>query len=104
MLTAIHLPPPEAPIAYRKVRLRGAIDYPALLVAVQRTGEGARAVLSALGPRPLLLEVARASELPERGHTEAHPLNTHSVSTPWRKHMVRVELRRALATLEAAGG
>ena len=104
ILTRVQLPPPGAPVGHRKLRLRGAIDYGALLVAVQRTPEGARAVLSALGPSPLLVEAGAGEDLAERAWAAAHPLSTHAISTPWRKHMVRIEVRRALAALEASGG
>lgn len=102
VLTAIHLPPPSPfaaeAVIHRKLRLRGSIDYGLLLVAVQRQGTGARAVLSALGPHPVLVEATRAEDLPELAHKAARPLGTHAVPSTWRKHMVRVEVRRALAT------
>ena len=104
ILTRVQLPPPGAPVGHRKLRLRGAIDYAALLVAVQRTPEGSRAVLSALGPSPLLVQAAAGEDLAERAWAAAHPLSTHAISTTWRKHMVRIEVRRALAALESARG
>jgi len=97
VLTRIRLPAPTGPVVYRKVRLRGSIDYPALLTAVRRDGDGATAVLSALGPQPLAIVADRAAELPELAWQAARPLNTHAISTVWRKHMVRVEVQRALA-------
>lgn len=106
ILTRIHIPLAGAPVVHRKVRLRGSIDYAALLVAVRREGDGARAVLSALGPRPVEVSAERAEDLPELAWKAAKPLNTHVVSTTWRKHMARVEVRRALADLsrvEVAG-
>jgi 4-hydroxybenzoyl-CoA reductase subunit beta len=99
VLTTIVLPPNPGAIASRKVRQRPAIDYPAVLVAVRRDGDGASAVLSAIGPRPIEVNAERADDLPELAWRAARPLNTHTVSTSWRKHMVRVEVRRALASL-----
>lgn len=103
ILARVHLPPAGGPVVHRKVRLRGTIDYGALLVAVRREGEGARAVLSALGPRPVEVHADRAEELPELAWRAARPLNTHVVSTTWRKHMARVEVRRALTELSRVG-
>jgi 4-hydroxybenzoyl-CoA reductase subunit beta len=97
VLVRLHLPPPTAPVVHRKLRARGSIDYPLLLVAVRREGAGARAVLSALGPTPVEVFAERADELPELAWRAAHPLPTHLWSTTWRKHMVRVEVARALS-------
>ena len=96
ILTSIHLPKPRGFVAHRKLRLRGAIDYPLLLCAVRREGGGATAVLSAIGPKPIFVQADKASELPEAAWAAAKPLNTHLASTSWRKHMVRVEVSRAL--------
>lgn len=98
VLTAVILPPPGAPIAWRKVRLRGAIDYGALLVAVQRRAKAARAVISAVGPAPFEV-IAPPADLAEAAWETAKPLGTHLVATSWRRHMVRVSVRRALAEL-----
>jgi 4-hydroxybenzoyl-CoA reductase subunit beta len=97
ILTRILLPPPAAPVVHRKLRLRGAIDYGLLLVAVQRTGTGARAVLSAIGPQPILVSAPASADLPEVAYRAAKPLSTHAIASVWRKQMVRVEVKRALA-------
>lgn len=102
LLTELVLPRVEFPVVHRKLRRRGAIDYGLLLVAVRREGEGATAVLSALGPRPVEVHAERAEDLPELAWRAARPLNTHAVSTSWRKHMVRVEVGRALASCAPA--
>ncbi len=96
------LPPPRGFVAHRKLRIRGSIDYPLLLTAVRREGAGASAVLSALGPRPIWVQADKAADLPELAWAKAKPLNTHSVATTWRKHMVRVEVRRALESTTQA--
>lgn len=100
VLLSIHLPPPSAPVVHRKVRRRAAIDYGLLLVAVQAEGEGGRAVLSALGPRPVEVVAERIHELPELAWAAARPLSTHATPSTWRKHMVRVEVCRAVAALQ----
>ncbi|MFT5683226.1 MAG: 4-hydroxybenzoyl-CoA reductase subunit beta [Myxococcota bacterium] len=99
ILTRIILPAPSAPVVHRKLRLRNAIDYGLLLVAVQRDGVGARAVISAIGPQPILVHVPAAGDLPEAAYKAAKPLSTHAIASVWRKQMVRVEVKRALAEL-----
>jgi 4-hydroxybenzoyl-CoA reductase subunit beta len=96
ILTTIHLPAPRGFVAHRKLRMRGAIDYPLLLCAVRREGSGATAILSAIGPQPIVVQVDQASDLAEAAWAAAKPLNTHMASTTWRRHMVRVEVQRAL--------
>ena len=101
IITRVYIPEPTSNIVHHKVRLRQAIDYGALLVAVQTQGDGARAVISALGPSPIEVAVDTASELEEAAFRIARPLNTHIVETGWRKHMVRVAIRRALAQAQS---
>ena len=93
------VPPPGAPIAYRKLRARGAIDYPQLLTAVQHIHDTWRCVVSAVGPAPLRLEATSPPELVEAAMAEVQPLTTHLASPAWRKKLVRVELARAMAEL-----
>jgi len=99
VLTGIHLPAPQGATVHRKLRLRGSIDYPALLVGVRQEGAAATAVLSALGPRPVVVHAEKMEDLPELSWAAAKPLNTHAISTPWRRHMVRIEVARALREL-----
>lgn len=109
LLTGLWLPPPDGVVVHRKLRRRGAIDYPLLLVAAKLDPEGrGRVVLSAIGPRPLEVQglaetlasdgVDAAAELAWK---QAFPLATHSVPSVWRKRMVRVEVRRALEQARA---
>ena len=97
IISRVLVPSTPSGVVHHKIRLRGAIDYGALLVAVRRSGSGAHAVLSALGPAPIRVHVDDASDLEEAAFRTARPLNTHVVDTGWRKHMVRVAIRRALA-------
>lgn len=99
LLTRVILPPPSAPVVHRKLRTRQAIDYAQLLVAVSRGDAGWRAVISAIGPRPIAVEAPTAEALAEAAFKEAQPLTTHLTAPPWRKQMVRVEVRRAAAQL-----
>jgi len=82
ILTRILLPPATSPVAHRKLRIRGAIDYGLLLVAVQRTGSGARAVLSALGPQPVVIATEQAEDLHQQRHRK---LRDAAVQQPARK-------------------
>jgi 4-hydroxybenzoyl-CoA reductase subunit beta len=102
LLVRVLLPPPKDPIAHRKLRIRGAIDYPLLLTAVTGGPGDFQAVLSAVGPSPVHVRVDSAEALIEAGWRAARPLNTHVVATTWRKKMVRVELQRAVDYLAAA--
>ncbi len=96
VLTRIIVPLPRHPIIHRKVRLRASIDYAAVLVAVERSPEAARAVISAIGPAPIEVSSADPAELPKLAYKASVPLRTHVMATTWRRHMVRVSVRRAL--------
>lgn len=98
ILTQVHIPWPaaDAAMGWYKVRSRAAIDYGAVLVAVSRQGTHARAVLSAVGPAPLLIE-GEAASLAERARHLARPTPTHIHDTAWRRHMVGIAVQRALA-------
>ena len=99
LITSIRLPAPTSSVVHRKVRLRSAIDYGALLVAVAASDQGLRAVVSAVGPRPVEVVGATPEALAEAAHAAAHPLATHLHPVPWRKALVRIEVLRAAAAL-----
>lgn len=99
LLTHVELPPPGAPIAFRKLRQRAAIDYGLLLTAVQRREDGFYAVISAIGPSPIAVSAPTAEALIDAAHQAVQPLATHLPSVTWRKKMVRIEVRRALGPL-----
>ncbi len=117
LITRILLPPaPRARLVHRKLRSRGAIDYPLLLTAIRldldenHQPTGGRVVLSALGPRPVEIEGADealvqgdSAAIAELAWKQALPLSTHTWPSTWRKKMVRVEVRRALATAMGDG-
>ncbi len=104
-------PPPQAAeqaspprVAFRKGRARGALDYGWLLVAVRRDVEASggvtwRAVISGTGPRLVEVSGASVEALAEAAHDAVQPLGTHLENVPWRKAMVRVEVRRAADSL-----
>ncbi len=113
LLTAILLPPPpRARLGQRKLRARGAIDYPLLLTAVRLDRDdagavsGGRVVISAVGPRPIAiadvsepLAAGAFEEVAELAYRQVFPLATQVWSSTWRKKMIRVEVRRALEAL-----
>jgi 4-hydroxybenzoyl-CoA reductase subunit beta len=99
ILTRVLLPAAKAPVAHRKGRTREAIDYGWLLVAVAREADRYRAVVSAVGPTPVEVRGASPAELAENAFRAVQPLATHLQPAPWRKKMVRVEVRRAAESL-----
>jgi len=106
--------------SYRKLRPRGAIDFPMLSIAIAARGtrahvEALRVVVGALGARPrvvggldalvagreadesLFADVARVA------HQQCRPLTNVPYDVAWRHEMVPVYVTRALrATWEAA--
>jgi 4-hydroxybenzoyl-CoA reductase subunit beta len=102
---------------YRKLRLRGSIDYPlaGVAVALKRSDgyvEDARVAITAVNPAPLLVrgvekEVAGkpvtediAAAVGELAARAAKPLTTSALTPEYRREMIRVFAKRAL--LEAA--
>ena len=101
--------------AFEKLRQRGAIDFPLLNVAVagecndDGTLADLRVVVSALGSRPRVvsgLDKLAPGQRPtaelidaaaERAHAQCHPLENIIVDPDWRRAMVPVYVRRALA-------
>jgi 4-hydroxybenzoyl-CoA reductase subunit beta len=96
--------------AYRKLRVRGSIDYPLAGVAVALQGNGsisgARIAITGVNPAPLLVraDVLRGRELSEKLAAEvgelaartAKPLTTSALTPEYRREMVRVFTRRVL--------
>jgi 4-hydroxybenzoyl-CoA reductase subunit beta len=105
---------------YRKLRVRGSIDYPLAGIAVAFKGgnghvEDPRIAITAVNPAPLLVsgvaehmngetlttEIAEAAgALAARA---ARPLTTSALTPEYRREMVRVLTKRALLELGAAG-
>jgi 4-hydroxybenzoyl-CoA reductase subunit beta len=101
LLTRIVLPAPSDAVVHRKARARGAIDYALVLVAVARGSAAYRAVISAIGPRPIAVEANTPAELAEAATKACQPLPTHLQPSPWRKKLLRVEVARAAALLSS---
>jgi len=121
LLTRIRLPAPNGwRASYRKLRRRGAFDFPVLGVgawarfAADGTVEAARLVLGGVGSAPELIdkvgEVVVGNHLTREVIEEAarvawkagRPLDNTDFTLSWRKEMIRPYVARALADLEAA--
>src|SRR3954464_8201516 len=121
MLTRILLPERMAGYrgAYKKLRLRGSIDYPlaGVAAALKKNAQGliedARVAITAVNPAPLLVSEARhallgkplnelsAAVVGELAAKVAKPLTTSGLTPEYRREMIRVYAKRAV--LAAAG-
>jgi 4-hydroxybenzoyl-CoA reductase subunit beta len=118
LMTEIHLPPLNRTRAvYKKLRRRGAFDFPvlgvaaALDVAADGTVRRARLVLGGVAPSPI--EVKEAEEqltgqpldensiqaAAEAAYIKARPLDNTDFLMNWRKQMARPFVIRALDEL-----
>jgi len=115
LLTRIFLPESSADYSgvYRKLRIRGSIDYPLAGVAVvMKRSNGhivdARVAITAVNPAPLLVKGASdamngkplTEELAETVGTlaakTAKPLTTSALTPEYRREMIRVFTKRAV--------
>lgn len=118
MVVAVRVPASSAGCegTYRKLRIRQSIDYPLAGVAavMRKDGRGvclgARVALTGVNPAPRAVQAAELltgktydPELVERVAHEAartgKPLKTSASTPEYRRHMVRVFVRRALREL-----
>lgn len=95
---------------YRKLRVRGSIDYPlaGVAVALQRNGtvSEARIAITGVNPAPLLVRADSltgrelsdelAAQVADIAAKAAKPLTTSALTPEYRREMVRVFTRRAL--------
>ena len=112
----IPLPSPRFRGSYRKLRQRGSIDFPLLSVALgaqiaeNETVQAISLVVTALGSRPRIVSgldkiaVGRplaetAEDVAQQAHKQCHPLENIIVDPDWRRAMVPVQVRRALAEI-----
>ncbi|MGZ4824742.1 MAG: FAD binding domain-containing protein [Terriglobales bacterium] len=115
LLTRIFLPESSADYrgVYRKLRVRGSIDYPLAGVAVvmKRSNshiEDARLAITAVNPAPLLvrgagellagktLDEALAAAVGDLAAKMARPLTTSALTAEYRREMIRVFTKRAV--------
>lgn len=117
LLTAIKLPPSDGwRAAYRKLRRRGAFDFPVLGVAARLRLDGTRVreaaiVLGALGSAPIVatrsqstlegraLDQEAIEAAAEAAYGPARPLDNTDFNYAWRKQMVRKFVRETLRSL-----
>ena len=116
MLTRIFLPERMAGYSgmYRKLRLRGSIDYPlaGVAAALKKNAQGliedARVAITGVNPAPLLVNEARhalagrplndhaAAVVGELAARVAKPLTTSLLTPEYRREMIRVYAKRAV--------
>jgi 4-hydroxybenzoyl-CoA reductase subunit beta len=118
LLTRIHLPSPNGwRSSYRKVRRRGAFDFPVLGVGAwaeldaDGVVQGARIVLGGVASSPVVVETAAQAligsslsaeaidEAAELAWKTGRPLDNTDFTLYWRKEMIRPTVRRALEDL-----
>ena len=116
LLTRVFLPRAMAGRkgAYRKLRVRGSIDYPLAGVAISAANGGGaphdvRVAIIAVNPAPILVEyeAGRAGDswidavenLAELAARAAKPLTTSALTPEYRREMVRVLTKRALNSI-----
>jgi len=118
LATEIHLPPMNGKRAvYKKLRRRGAFDFPVLGVAAALDVDGdgtikdARLILGGVAPAPLAVEEATAQLIgkpldretiaaaAEAAYLKARPLDNTDFVMGWRKQMARPFVIRALEEL-----
>jgi 4-hydroxybenzoyl-CoA reductase subunit beta len=121
LLTEIYLPPMNGKRAvYKKLRRRGAFDFPVLGVAAMvevasdGTIEKARIVLGGVAPAPVEVKDGEAALVgqaftqetieaaAEACYLKARPLDNTDFVMGWRKQMARPFARRALVELQMA--
>ena len=118
LLAGIHLPPVNGWRAvYKKLRRRGAFDFPVLGVAAavemaeDNTVLSAKLILGGVAPAPIEVKEAetilagqpldeeRIRAAAEAGYLKARPLDNTDFLMNWRKQMARTYVLRALAEL-----
>jgi 4-hydroxybenzoyl-CoA reductase subunit beta len=119
LLTEIHLPPTNGWRAtYKKLRRRGAFDFPVLGVAARLdiaedgTVKAAKLILGGIAPAPIEVKEAEAALIGEPLNEErmqaaaeacylkARPLDNTDFVMNWRKQMARPYVLRALHELQ----
>jgi 4-hydroxybenzoyl-CoA reductase subunit beta len=120
LLTRIFLPASSADYrgVYRKLRVRGSIDYPlaGVAVAMKRSNShvaDVRVAITAVNPAPLLLDGAHemlvgknldealAEAVGDLAAKTAKPLTTSALTPEYRREMIRVFTRRAVLAAAA---
>ena len=100
ILTEILVPLKQSSGAYEKLRVRNAIDYPLLGVAVSINESKARVCVGGIGPAPFVYDLKDLSgtswkEVAQKARQEAKPVANTTLSAGYRKRMVHVLTQRA---------
>ncbi len=120
LLTRVFLPKTSADLrgVYRKLRIRGSIDYPlaGVAIALKRSSghvADARVAITAVNPAPVLvkgasqtlegkiLDEALAEAVGDLAARTAKPLTTSALTPEYRREMIRVFTKRALLAATA---
>jgi 4-hydroxybenzoyl-CoA reductase subunit beta len=120
LVTRIFLPAASADYrgVYRKLRVRGSIDYPlaGVAVAMKRSNghvADARVAMTAVNPAPVLvqragemmagkvIDQALAEAVGDLAARTAKPLTTSALTPEYRREMIRVFTRRAILAAAA---
>ena len=101
ILTEVVIPIKRSRGAYEKLRVRNAIDYPLLGVAVSVISKRGKVCVGGIGPAPLIydlkeIEAASIRELSKEARKEARPVANTVLSPGYRKKMVEVLIERAV--------
>lgn len=116
LVTRVFLPRASAGYrgAYRKLRVRGSIDYPlAGVAAVSRAANGhpaeTRVAITAVNSAPLLVDIGAAAGSHAFAETAgdaaartAKPFTTSALTPEYRREMVRILTKRALVELSSS--
>lgn len=101
ILTEIHVPLNQSTGAYEKLRVRNAIDYPLLGVAVSLKDGKGRVCVGGIDPAPRAYDLKDLSggavkEVAKQARQEARPVSNTTLSPGYRKKMVQVLIERAV--------
>lgn len=105
LLTEILLPMEKTKGAYEKLRVRNSMDYPLAGVAVSAKGSEARVCVCGIGLAPRLyvlqnMDAKTIQDVSEQASKDAKPVMNTVLSPSYRKKMVAVLVRRALARVQ----
>ncbi len=99
ILTHILIPKRKTTGDYEKLRIRGAIDYPLLGVALSTFDGKSRFAVGAIGPKPNVFEVdsldeQRLLEMVKDARQAARPAPNTVVDTAYRRDMIAILVHR----------
>jgi 4-hydroxybenzoyl-CoA reductase subunit beta len=101
ILTQILIPMKKTKGVYEKLRVRDAMDYPLVGVAVSMKGTATRACVGGVGPVPLVYDLKGIDEgavkdAAQKAYTDAKTVSNSTLSPVYRKKMVGVLVKRAI--------